>query len=144
MIINPVQNTAGVIGQAGDIKTDLQERRDSALQQRMVSAGSQRVSSLANNSNASTEENSGEITGAKTGPPRPDYKKLEQDISKLFEADKVSIRFEKDQDSQQMVLKVIDSKTNEVMQQLPTELALKISRLVTSMLDQGKVTDAKV
>ncbi len=75
---------------------------------------------------------------------RPNYKELAAMLQKfLGETDK-TIEFSIDEETKKLVMKVIDNKTQEVIQQLPPEVTLKIARIVASTLGNGKLTNAKV
>ena len=41
-------------------------------------------------------------------------------------------------------MKIIDSKTQEIIRQYPPDITLKIARIVAQTLEQGQVTNAKV
>ena len=72
------------------------------------------------------------------------FKQLSEQIKATLNDKNLAIEFSFDKDSKQMILKVIDAKTNEVVQQFPTEVALKIARIVSQTLEVGNITNAKV
>lgn len=69
---------------------------------------------------------------------------LRDDIRDLFNEKNVALKFSLDNDTKQLILSLIDSNSNEIIRQIPSELALKILKFFNAKLDSGQVTDAKV
>jgi len=69
---------------------------------------------------------------------------LRDDIRDLFNEKNVALKFSLDNDTKQLILSLIDSNSNEIIRQIPSELALKILKFFNSKLESGQVTDAKV
>ncbi|HRE57955.1 MAG TPA: flagellar protein FlaG [Candidatus Kapabacteria bacterium] len=69
---------------------------------------------------------------------------LRDDIRDLFNEKNVALKFSLDNETKQLILSLIDSNSNEIIRQIPSELALKILKFFNSKLDPGQVTDAKV
>ncbi len=55
-----------------------------------------------------------------------------------------SVQFSIDDVTKKIVLKILDSETNEVIRQIPAEESLKIAQFITRSFEQGQVTDAKI
>ncbi len=72
------------------------------------------------------------------------YDELARTLKEIINDDNTLLEFKIDKETNKMVLKIIDSQSNEVIRQIPPEIALKISRLVAEILGNGQVTDAKV
>ncbi|MFP4527907.1 MAG: flagellar protein FlaG [Candidatus Kapaibacterium sp.] len=75
---------------------------------------------------------------------RVDFTEISQRLQDLLEEDDISIEFSLDKDSRKMILKIIDSRTEQVLQQFPPEITLKIARLAADKLSGGNVTNAKI
>lgn len=73
-----------------------------------------------------------------------DINKFEKKLDALVAEDNLSIKFAIDEDTKKMILKVLDNETNEVIQQFPPEITLKIARIVARTLEQANLTDATV
>jgi flagellar protein FlaG len=73
-----------------------------------------------------------------------DSNKLESEISKLLEEDTLKAKFSIDEDTNKMILTIVDRKTEEVVKQYPPEVSLKIARMVNEMIENNSVTDARV
>lgn len=73
-----------------------------------------------------------------------DSNKLESEISKLLEEDTLKAKFSIDEDTNKMILTIVDRKTEEVVKQYPPEVSLKIARMVSEMIENNSVTDARV
>lgn len=69
---------------------------------------------------------------------------LRDDIRDLFNEKNVALKFSLDNETKQLILSLIDSNSNEIIRQIPSELALKILKFFNSKLESGQVTDAKV
>ncbi len=69
---------------------------------------------------------------------------LRRELQELDSARNVALKFSLDKDTKQLILSLIDAKSNEVIRQIPSELALKIVKFFSSKLEAGQVTDAKV
>lgn len=69
---------------------------------------------------------------------------LRKELQELDSAKNVALKFSLDKDTKQLILSLIDAKSNEVIRQIPSELALKIVKFFNSKLEAGQVTDAKV
>lgn len=80
----------------------------------------------------------------KADEKKPDYSKIAEKLQSLIGEDSVSFEIAKDRDTNKMIIKVIDNKTKEVLQQYPPEITLKIARIVASSMENGILTNAKV
>lgn len=69
---------------------------------------------------------------------------LRKELQELDSARNVALKFSLDKETKQLILSLIDAKSNEVIRQIPSELALKIVKFFNSKLEAGQVTDAKV
>jgi len=69
---------------------------------------------------------------------------LRDDIRDLFNEKNVALKFSLDNETKQLILSLMDSNSNEIIRQIPSELALKILKFFNAKLDSGQVTDAKV
>ena len=72
------------------------------------------------------------------------FDEIGKKLSSLLEQDNVSIEFSLDKETKKMIMKIINNSTQELIQQIPPEIALKIARIVASTIEQGLVADAKV
>ena len=74
-----------------------------------------------------------------------DYSKLADMIKETIGEESSDIQFTLDEESEKMIIRIVDNQTNEVVRQLPPELTLKIAKIVSEMMDtQGQVTNATV
>jgi flagellar protein FlaG len=72
------------------------------------------------------------------------FDELANTLKEILNEQNISLEFKLDEDTNKMVLKIIDSQSNEVIRQIPPEISLKISKLVAEILGNGQVTDAKI
>ncbi|HPD33649.1 MAG TPA: flagellar protein FlaG [Candidatus Kapabacteria bacterium] len=56
------------------------------------------------------------------------YDELARTLKEIINDDNTLLEFKIDKETNKMVLKIIDSQSNEVIRQIPPEIALKISR----------------
>ena len=90
-----------------------------------------------NNSNNKINQNSDKKES------NANYKSLADALQKIIDDKNNYIQFVKDNESDTMVMKIINSKTKEVVRQIPPEVSLKIARYVESLYNNVKVTNFK-
>lgn len=73
-----------------------------------------------------------------------DFSELASKIKDALKEENVVIEFSLDDDTKRMILKVIDSDTQEIIKQFPPEITLKIARIIANTLESGQVANAKV
>lgn len=69
---------------------------------------------------------------------------LNKELNSFLEGNKLNAEFKFDKEFNQLVMKLIDNETKEVVRQVPAEFMLKIARLIASQIDGGALADAKV
>lgn len=77
-------------------------------------------------------------------PESPNYEQLANRLKDMLNTHDMTLEFRLDSETNEMILKIIDNKTQEVIRQLPPELTLKIAKFVASILGTGQVTNARV
>ena len=70
-----------------------------------------------------------------------DFSKLRERLQEILNEDNLYIKFDKDKDTDKMILKIINNETKEVVQQIPPELSLKIARYIAIMFDNVNITN---
>lgn len=73
-----------------------------------------------------------------------DFNEISEKLKSILGEDNLIINFSLDEDTKKMIMQVIDSKTNEVVQQFPPEIALKVARIVANTLENWNIADAQV
>lgn len=145
MTITPLQSaTQLTIIQAGDTHTDGNRQRMSGADLFMSEWQNKQADSAHGDPSARGAEKSETTDNAAAKEKKLDFSSLSQSLKNSLQLANVSFEFSLDSQTQSMVLRLIDSETKEVLQQLPSDLALKISRLIAGSLEQGQITDAKV
>ena len=129
MTIAPIQNTiSSPVIQTVEIRSELtssKERNDDVVVQ-----SPQRVKLI-------SESNTKKLN--------PDFNKLSESLQDIFNTPDTALRFSIDNDTNKIILKIVNSATNEVVQQIPSELALQLSKFIASTLEQqGHVTDSTI
>ncbi len=76
-----------------------------------------------------------------TGTNKADFSKLRDRLQEILNEDNLYIKFDKDKDTDKMILKIINNETKEVVQQIPPELSLKIARYIAGMFDNVNITN---
>lgn len=74
----------------------------------------------------------------------PKYEHLASKLKEILSENDMTLEFSVDKDTNEMILKIIDSTTNEVVRQLPPELTLKIAKYVANIMGSGSLTNARV
>lgn len=72
------------------------------------------------------------------------YGRLGKKLKEIAEVDKVHFEFVMDSESKTMLIKIIDEDTKEVIHQIPSEMTLKIAKMVDEILGRGQISDAKI
>lgn len=73
-----------------------------------------------------------------------DFSNIVKNISSVVNNDNIALQFSKDEDTEKLILKVIDSETKEVIHQYPADVSLQIAKIVSENLEPGIITNAKV
>lgn len=73
-----------------------------------------------------------------------DFTKLADKLKEAVGDESLMYQFSLDDDSQKMILKIIDGSTHEVVKQLPPEITLKIARIVSNSMDSGQLANATI
>jgi flagellar protein FlaG len=72
------------------------------------------------------------------------FDEIKEVLQEALKEANLAIEFSVDKDLNRMIMKLVDSETNEVIRQLPPDITLKIARIVASALGNGSVADAKI
>lgn len=73
-----------------------------------------------------------------------ELRSFEDKINETLKDENLEIEFSKDEETDRMILKLIDKETQEVVHQYPPEITLKIARIVANSMDEGNITNIKV
>lgn len=85
-----------------------------------------------------------ELTPNEVNANKVSFDELANTLKEILNEQNLTLEFKLDEDTNKMVLKIIDSQSNEVIRQIPPEIALRISKLVAEILGNGQVADAKI
>jgi len=131
-MINAVTGVqAIVINTAENIKTE-----ENQLQKEQP----ERINISAQKSNSQNTEKSAVSSTEK----KLNYNDLANSIQSLLGERNIALEFKMDDETKKMILRIIDSNTKEVIQQVPPEIALKVAKFVADQLGNGQVADAKI
>lgn len=72
------------------------------------------------------------------------YTDLANSIQSLLGEQNIALEFKMDDSTKKMILRIIDSNTKEVIQQVPPEIALKVAKFVADQMGNGQVADASI
>jgi flagellar protein FlaG len=75
---------------------------------------------------------------------REELTSFEDKINEQIKEENLKIEFSQDEETKRMILKLIDKETQEVVQQYPPEITLKIARIVANTLEQGSFTNTVI
>jgi len=73
-----------------------------------------------------------------------DFNEISEKLKSLIGEDNIIINFSLDDETNKMIMQVIDSKTKEIIHQFPPEISLKIARIVANTLENWNIANAKV
>jgi len=146
-MINPIQPTIGIKDTSlDDLKSENKKERFQffADQFNKSELNSQTSGYGAVSSNSKDKESQGNEFGKEQKPLKPDINVLGEKLQKLLSDTNVALEFKMDEETNKMILRLIDNETKEVIQQFPPELALKIARIISSIEGKGQIANAKV
>ena len=131
-MINAVTGVqAIVINTTENIKTDENQLHKEQTEKSNLATQKSSVQSNEKNVVSSTEK-------------KLNYNDLANSIQSLLGEQNIALEFKMDDETKKMILRIIDSNTKEVIQQVPPEIALKVAKFVADQLGNGQVADAKV
>ena len=119
-MIKPVDSSSSVGNNFEDLLSNLMSKRSESLQE-----------TVTKNSENSLKSDEFEKSF--------DLEKLERGIKTIFNDENLAINFAKDDDTQKMILKIINQETDEVIRQYPPETSLRIARMVSELIDNGEL-----
>lgn len=72
------------------------------------------------------------------------YDEFQKKIQSTLEESNITIEFSKDNEHNRMIIKLINASTKEVVRQIPSEVSLKIARIISQSFGSGQIADAKI
>ncbi|MDX9791825.1 MAG: flagellar protein FlaG [Candidatus Kapabacteria bacterium] len=69
---------------------------------------------------------------------------LNKELKSILDGNQLNVEFKFEKEANQLIMKLIDVETDEVVRQVPPDIMLKIARIVSSQLGSGALADAKV
>ncbi len=77
--------------------------------------------------------------------PTVTYDKLADTLKDMAQIDGVYFEFVKDEETDEMLMRVVDKETKKVLKQYPSEITLKIAQIINNTLDTvGQITNATI
>ncbi len=80
----------------------------------------------------------------KASEKKLNYNDLANSIQSLLGEQNIALEFKMDDSTNKMILRIVDSNTKEVIQQVPPEIALKVAKFVADQMGNGQVADATI
>ena len=139
-MVTPINNTAAIVQPFSEVQSGTNEQSTLLNRDKYKELLDTMHDELANRGNSFDIND-------KESFQKTDYKELASKLQSIIGDDSVGIEFKIDKDTNKMILKLIDKKTSEVIQQYPPEISLKIARFVAMSMAQvqnGQSADAKV
>jgi len=135
-MVNAIQNSAALV----TATTEEVRIRDKILREEKDNVGTKGTNKIADN----IIKLDNKIENEDKSINKVDFSKLSKQLQSMIGNSDMEIKFSIDKDTKKMIIKVINKKTNEVVQQYPPDIALKIARIVSSAIKGGSITDAVV
>lgn len=110
----------------------------------MLNYSDKRQSKQLTKENTLANENLKKEKIAKQETKKVDYNDLAESIKSLLDDKSIAIEFAKDKDSNQMIMKIINDQTKEVIRQFPAEISLKIARIVSANAVGKNIADVTI
>lgn len=94
--------------------------------------------------NSNTQRNTTQTKELNSSERKLNYNDLANSIQSLLGEQNIALEFKMDDSTNKMILRIVDSSTKEVIQQVPPEIALKVAKFVADQLGNGQVADATI
>lgn len=98
----------------------------------------------ADRNSAATQRKATEVKDLGSPERKLNYNDLANSIQSLLGEQNIALEFKMDDSTNKMILRIVDSNTKEVIQQVPPEIALKVAKFVADQLGNGQVADATI
>jgi len=93
----------------------------------------------------STTEEVNKIDPKQQNEKKNRYENLNTKLSDITSITEVYFQFEfSKEDSKEIILKVVDKETNEVINQYPSDVSLKIMQMVEQLFGRGQLSDVSI
>ncbi len=80
---------------------------------------------------------------SRSEPPALDFSKIAEELQQVLAKDRM-VQFMIDKATKKIVLRIIDTETQDVIAQLPPEQSLKIAQYILGKVREGLVADARI
>lgn len=94
-----------------------------------------------------TEQNKEKVEKEKEAEKenRVDFSDISEKLREITGMEQVYFQFEIDKDNKkELIMKVVNQETQEVIQQFPTEISLKIIKMLEETLGRGQIANVKI
>lgn len=137
-MVTQINGMPPVVVQAFEsLNTDINEKTSTKKEERTQSNQN-------NSNNTDLKLKDTKNSKEETKVQKPDFSEISSKIRSLLGDENVSIEFTQDKDTKKMIMRMIDSKTKEIIKQFPPEIALKVARIVANSVNGGYVTNATI
>ncbi len=137
-MISGVENTASlVIAGFDEIRAEIGRQSEEEMNAKLQSS---RTSQAVEKAKSKKDDKVKKDEAGKV----PDFTNLADKIRTFLDDEDLAIEFTRDKETNKMIMKIIDSETNEIIRQYPPDITLKIARIVAKSLEQGRVTNATI
>ncbi len=124
-----------------NIRNDINEHRN-MLKALLDSAGTQ--STKPESQNGSSVQDSRMKKDKDNTDHKINYSSLSKKIQPLIDEDNLDVKFDKDHDTNIMVMKFIDKDTKDTVKQFPPEITIKVAKMVAFLTENGAIADATI
>ncbi len=75
-------------------------------------------------------------------PKTANFDALSEKLKEILSDETVDIKFDKDESTKQMIMRLVDKETKETIKQFPPEITIKIAKMVSDFFEHGAIADA--
>lgn len=141
-MIQEISSSTNTMPIKSELHADLSESR------KMLKALLDSANNYSPNSENNKVDNSNHTTDLKNNKEKSEqqinYTSLSSKIQQLMDDDNLDVRFDKDKETNIMVMKFIDKNTQDTIKQYPPEITIQVAKIVADYTKHGVITDATV
>ena len=141
-MIQEISSSTSTMPIKSELHTDLSESRE-RLKALLNSAHSYSPDSE-NNKVVNSDHTSDIKHNKDKSEQQINYTSLSSKIQQLMDNDDLEVRFDKDKETNIMVMKFIDKSTQDTIKQYPPEITIQVAKIVADYTKHGVITDATV
>lgn len=139
-MVTPIQELPPVASASGLNLYTLFKSPSETLQEKMT----KEIQKAADNTESKDEEHLKSNNSDTQKNKVSDFTVIEEKLREITSDLNLDLQISLDKQTKDMVIKLVDPQTKEVVRQYPAEVSLKIAKTIANIIDSGNVTNARI